>query len=111
MELLRDKETFEHVGWELWWEGFEVGKHYWEPKLEEAAATGDLGIGMLKPLLALWRSGGGDEDETVFEKLQRQIPASALAPQIARRLNAVEMAAYLRILAHVGGGKIFEIRR
>jgi len=105
MELLRDKETFEHVGWELWWEGFEVGKYYWEPKLEEAAVTGDLAIGMLKPLLALWRSGGGDEDETVFEKLQRQIPVSALAPQIARRLSSVEMAAYLRILAHVGGGK------
>jgi hypothetical protein len=104
MELLRDKETFEHVGWELWWEGFEVGKHYWEPKLQEAATIGDLGIAMLKPLLALWRSGGGDEDETAFEKLQRQIPARALAPQIARRLNAVEMAAYLRILAHVGGG-------
>ncbi len=105
MELLRDKETFEHVGWEIWWEGFEVGKNYWEPKLQEAAATVDLEIWMLKPILALWRSGGGDEDETPFEKLQRQIPASVLAPQIARRLSAVEMAAFLRILAHVGGGK------
>jgi hypothetical protein len=105
MELLRDKETFEHVGWELWWEGFEVGKEYWEPKLKEAAATGDLGIRKLKPLLALWRSGGGDEDKTPFEKLQRQIPASMLALQITRRLKAAEMAAFLRILAHVGGGK------
>ena len=105
MELLGDKETFEHAGWELWWEGFEVGKHYWEPKLEEAAATGDRAIGMLKPLLALWRNGGGDEDETVFDKVQREIPATALAPQIARRLNAGEMAAYLRILAQVAGGK------
>jgi hypothetical protein len=108
MELLGDKETFEHVGWELWWEGFEVGKHYWEPKLQQAAATGDLGIGMLKPLLALWRSGGGDEDETAFDKLQRQIPARLLAPQITRRLNAMQMATFLRILAHVGGGKFSE---
>ena len=105
IELLRDKETFEHAGWELWWEGFEVGKHYWEPKLEEAAETGDRAIGMLKPLLALWRRGGGDEDETVFDKVQREIPATALAPQIARRLNAGEMAAYLRILTQVAGGK------
>jgi hypothetical protein len=105
MELLGDKETFEHVGWELWWEGFEVGEEYWEPKLREAAASGDLGIRKLKPLLALWRSGGGDEDETAFDKLQRQIPARVLAPQITRRLSAVEMAVFLRILAHVGGGK------
>jgi hypothetical protein len=105
MELLRENETFKYVGWELWWEGFEVGKHYWEPKLHKAAAIGDLGIKMLKPLLSLWRSGEGDEDETVFEKLQRQIPASALAPQIARRLSGPQMAAYLRILAHVAGGK------
>jgi hypothetical protein len=28
-------------GWELWWEGFEVGEEYWEPKLQEAAATGN----------------------------------------------------------------------
>jgi len=105
MELLRDKEKFEHVGWELWWEGFEVGEEYWKPKLKDAAATGDLGIRKLKPLLALWRSGGGDEDETAFDKLQRQIPASLLAPQIARRLSAVEMAVFLRILAHVGGGR------
>jgi hypothetical protein len=105
LELLRNKETFEHAGWELWWEGFEVGEEYWAPKLQEAAASGDLGIRKLKPLLALWRSGGGDEEETAFEKLQRQIPARALAPQITRRLSAVEMAVFLRILAHVGGGK------
>ena len=105
IELLRDKETFEYVGWELWWEGFEVGRHYWEPKLRDAAANWDLGIELLKPLLTLWRSGGGDEDETPFEKLQRQIPIRMLAPQIARRLGAVEIAALLRILAHVGGGK------
>jgi hypothetical protein len=105
MELLDDKETFEHVGWELWWEGFEVGKHYWEPKLKEAAATVDLGIRMLKPILALWRSGGGEENETPFEKLQRRIPASVLAPQIGRRLSPVEIAVFLRILAHIGGGK------
>jgi hypothetical protein len=107
MELLRDNETFKHVGWELWWEGFDVGEQYWKPKLEEAAATGDLGIKKLKPLLVLW-SGGGDEDETAFDKVQREIPATALAPQIARRLNAAEMAAYLRILAHVAGGKFSE---
>jgi hypothetical protein len=108
MELLRDNETFKYVGWELWWEGFDVGEEYWKPKLEEAAATGDLAIKKLKPLLALWRSGGGDEDETVFDKVQREIPATALAPQIARRLSAAEMAAYLRILAHVAGGKFSE---
>jgi hypothetical protein len=105
IELLRDNETFKYVGWELWWEGFDVGEEYWKPKLQEAAASGDLGIKMLKPLLALWRSGEGDEDETVFEKLQRKIPATALAPQIARRLSAPQMAAYLRILARVAGGK------
>jgi hypothetical protein len=108
LELLRDKETFEHVGWELWWEGFEVGKHYWEPKLQEAAETWDQGIGKLKPILALWRSGGAEENETPFDKLQRQIPASLLAPQITRRLSAVEMAALLRILAHIGGGTFSE---
>jgi hypothetical protein len=108
MELLRDNETFKHVGWELWWEGFDVGEQYWKPKLEAAAATGDLGIKKLKPLLVLWRSGGGDEDETAFDKVQREIPATALAPQIARRSNAAEMAAYLRILAHVAGGKFSE---
>jgi hypothetical protein len=52
------------------------------------AEAGDLGIKKLKPLLALWWSGEGGEDETIFEKVQRQIPASALAPQIARRLAA-----------------------
>jgi hypothetical protein len=105
MELLRDNETFKYVGWELWWEGFDVGEEYWKPKLQEAAATGGLGIKKLKPLLALWRGGEGDEDVTVFEKLQRQIPAGVLAPQIARRLSAAEMAAYLRILADVAAGK------
>ncbi|MFZ0600856.1 MAG: hypothetical protein WAN05_05710 [Roseiarcus sp.] len=105
MELLLENETFKYVGWELWWEGFDVGEQYWRSKLQEAAAAGDRGINKLKPLLALWRSGEGDEDETVFEKVQRQIPASALAPQIARRLSAPQMAAYLRILAHVAGGK------
>ena len=105
VESLGDKETFEHVGWELWWEGFEVGKHYWEPKLQGAAATVDLGIRMLKPILALWQSGGGEENETPFEKLQRRIPASVLAPQIGRRLGPVEIAVFLRILAHVGGGQ------
>jgi hypothetical protein len=82
-----------------------LSEEYWNPNLQEAAAAGDLGIKKLKFLLALWRSGGGDDDETVFEKVQRQIPASALAPQIARRLSAAEMAAYLRILAHVAGGQ------
>src|SRR5271154_6628253 len=62
MELLRDNETFKYVGWELWWEGFDVGEEYWKPKLQEAAATGDLGLRKLKPLLALWRSGEGDEN-------------------------------------------------
>jgi hypothetical protein len=94
MELLLDTETFKYVGWELWWEGFEVGEEHWKPKLQDAATSGDQGITKLKPLLALWRSGEGDQEETVFETLQRQIPASALAPQIARRLSAAEMAAY-----------------
>ena len=105
MELLGDKETFEHVGWELWWEGFEVGEEYWEPKLQEAAASGDLGIRKLKPLLALWRSGGGDEDETAFDKLQRQIPARRACAANHPAVERHEMAAFLRILAHVGGGK------
>jgi hypothetical protein len=108
MELLRDNETFKYVGWELWWEGFDVGEEYWKPKLQEAAAAGDRGIRKLKPLLALWRSGEEDEDETVFERVQRQIPASALAPQIGRRLTAAEMATYLRMLADVGGGKFLK---
>ena len=105
MELLRDNETFKYAGWELWWEGFEVGEEYWKSKLQEAATTGDLAIKKVKPLLTLWWRGEGDEDETVFEKVQRQIPASALAPQISRRLTAPQMAAYLRILAHVAGGR------
>jgi hypothetical protein len=105
MELLGDKKIFEYVGWELWWEGFEVGEGYWAPKLQEAAVSGDLGINKLKPLLALWQSGGGDEDETAFDTLQRQIPARVLAPQITRRLSAMQMATFLRILAHVGGGE------
>ena len=84
--MLRDKETFEHVGWELWWEGFGVGEEYWEPKLKEAAAAGS-DIEKLRPLLALWRSGGGEEDETPFEKLQRQIPATLLHPQIHKAIK------------------------
>jgi hypothetical protein len=105
MELSGANERFKYVGWELWWEGFDVGEEYWKPKLEEAAATGDRGIRKLKSLLARWWSDEEEEDESVFEKVQRQIPATALAPQIARRLTSAEMATYLRMLANVGGGK------
>jgi hypothetical protein len=45
------------------------------------------------------------DPEADHSPVQRQIPATALAPQIARRLSAPQMAAYLRILAHVAGGR------
>jgi hypothetical protein len=44
MELLLENETFKYVGWELWWEGFDVGEQYWRPKLQEAAAAGGFGL-------------------------------------------------------------------
>jgi hypothetical protein len=54
LELLRDNETFKYVGWELWWEGFDVGEEYWKPKLQGAAATGtwELGSSNLFSLVA-----------------------------------------------------------
>lgn len=106
MELLRIKEKFDYAGWELWWEGYDVGEEWWTPKLQDAAATGDAALKQVRRLFSRWSSGGSDADEeTEFDKLERQTPAGALGWQIARRLKVGETATYLRILSAVVSGK------
>jgi hypothetical protein len=107
MELLRVKEKFDYVGWELWWEGFDVGDEWWMPTLRDAAEKGDVGLKQMRKLLARWNVGGSDADEeTEFDRLERETPANALGWQIARRLKIGETATYLRILSEVASGKL-----
>jgi hypothetical protein len=107
MELLRVKEKFDYVGWELWWEGYDVGEAWWLPTLRDAAEKGDAGLKQTRRLLARWRSGGSDADEeTEFDKLEGEAPANALGWQIARRLKVGETATYLRTLSEVASGKL-----
>jgi hypothetical protein len=105
MELLAVKEKFDYVGWQLWWEGFEVGEEHWRPKLKAAAKSGDKGLRGFKGILARWRNDDSDSRETEFDRLQHRFPAASLVPQIARRLAAPEIAALLRVLTHVGAGE------
>ncbi len=106
MELLRIKEKFDYAGWELWWEGYDVGEEWWMPKLQDAAETGDAAIKQVRRLFARWSSGGSDdEQETEFDRLERETPADALGWQIARRLKVGQTATYLRILSAVASGK------
>jgi hypothetical protein len=107
MELLRIKEKFENVGWELWWEGYDdVGEKWWKPKLQDAAEKGDAALKQVRRLLGNWSSGGTDLDqETGFDQLEREAPANALGWQLARRLKVGETATYLRILSEVASGK------
>ena len=106
MELLRIKEKFDYAGWELWWEGYDVGEEWWKPKLQDAAQTGDAAIKRVRRLFARWRSGGSDdEQETEFDRLERETPADTLGWQVARRLRFGEIATYLRILSAVASGK------
>jgi hypothetical protein len=108
MELLAVKEKFDYVGWQLWWEGFDVGEEHWRPKLKAAAKSGDKALRGLRGILTRWRNDESDSRETEFDKLQHQIPTASLAPQIARRLSAPEIAALLRVLTHVGAGEFFD---
>jgi hypothetical protein len=106
MELLRVKEKFDYAGWELWWEGYDVGEEWWKPILQDAAETGDVAIKRLRRLFARWRSGESDnEQETEFDRLERETPAESLGWQITRRLKIGETATYLRILSTVASGK------
>ena len=105
MELLAVKEKFDYVGWQLWWEGFEVGEEHWRPKLKAAAKSGDKGLRGLRGILTRWRNDEYDSRKTEFDKLQHRFPAACLVPQIARRLAAPEIAALLRVLTHVGAGE------
>jgi hypothetical protein len=106
MELLGVKEKLGYVGWELWWEGYDVGEEWWMPQLRESAEIADAGLKRVRRLLARWSSGGSDDDEeTEFDKLEREAPTNALGWQIARRLKIGETATYLRILSEVASGK------
>ncbi len=106
MELLRIKEKFDYAGWELWWEGYDVGDEWWRPWLQSAAERGDTALKLVKRLFTRWSSGGSDADEeTEFDKLERETPGNALGWQIARRLKVGETATYLRILSSVASGK------
>jgi hypothetical protein len=106
VELLRIKEKLDHVGWELWWEGYDVGEEWWMPQLREAAEKADAGLKRVRWLVARWSSGASDSDEeTEFDKLEREAPANALGWQVARRLKIGETATYLRILSEVASGK------
>jgi hypothetical protein len=106
MELLRIKEKFEYVGWELWWVGYDVGEEWWKPMLQDAAGTGDAALRRVRRVFARSSSGGSDDDdETEFDKIEREAPAAALGSQIARRLKVGQTATYLRILSEVASGK------
>jgi len=106
MQLLQIKEKFDYAGWELWWEGYDVGEEWWKPKLQDAAQKGDGAIKGMKRLFARWRSGGSDdEQETEFDRLERETPADTLGWQVARRLRVGEIATYLRVLSAVASGR------
>jgi hypothetical protein len=78
MELLGVKEKFEYAGWELWWEGYDVGEEWWKPKLEEAAKSADAGLKRIRRIVTLWSAGGSDTDlETEFDRLERETRARA----------------------------------
>jgi hypothetical protein len=106
MELLRIKEKLDYVGWELWWEGYDVGEEWWMPPLREAAEKADAGLKRVRQLFARSSSGASDDDEeTEFDKLEGEAPANALGWQITRRLKIGQTATYLRVLSEVASGK------
>lgn len=46
--LLGEKRKFEHVGWELWWQGYDVNETYWKPVLQQVATAGDRLLKLLR---------------------------------------------------------------
>lgn len=78
--LLKIKKRANYVGWQLWWQGFEVKERHWRPEFETQHAM----VGRALPRLAKFMRAFRD-DEFEAGDISKHIDISALPPPTRRR--------------------------
>lgn len=87
------------LGWELWWQGYEVDEKHWRPELETVARTVDR-LRRIIPGLARRHSTGPTFSERV--KLDRKNPVTSRLP---RRMSEGDEAAFIATSMEVASGE------
>lgn len=97
--LKRHHRNSAALGWELWWQGYEVDEKYWRPELETVARTVDH-VRRIIPRFALRYRTGPTLSERV--KLDRRNPVTSRLP---RRMSEGDEAAFIATSMEVASGE------
>lgn len=97
--LKRHHRNSAALGWELWWQGYEVDEKYWLPELETLARVADR-VRRIIPRFALHYRTGLTFSERV--KLDRKNPVTSRLP---RRMSDGDEAAFIATSMEVTSGE------
>jgi hypothetical protein len=90
---------FAHVGFVLWWRGFEVAEKYWRPQLKEVGTDYDLQRENARRDLDRDRN---DDEPTAYDDAIRGMGRNIVLSRPKLRLTQGELATAARIFVDVG---------
>jgi hypothetical protein len=91
--LLAQKQKFEYVGWELWWQGFDVAEKHWKPLLQTVARTGDRLLRIIR--LRTRMDDKLDAKDTLADRVTNSRTSNILFSRVVGRLTDEELASVL----------------
>lgn len=105
--LLKIKNSFDYVGWELWWSGFPVDDKWWKPKLKNIAENADKELDIVKDVLRKAEDNSDDlisYPTSIFDQ-QISLPTKgSFFSRIVRRVQPDEIGRLMRVLSEISIG-------
>jgi hypothetical protein len=94
--LLLEKRNFKYVGWQMWWQGYQVDERHWLRRLRLIARVGDR-------LLRKIREAAAEREmrnlpSTIFDEIGDAISNDSRLSKIKRRVGQEDMSALLGIV-------------
>ena len=104
-QLVRERRDFRNVGWQLWFEGFEVDESHWRPVLNEAAAL----LRQVSRIVPRWmrRDEARDSDaaDTAYDHVAHGGKAGPLLAAMWRRVRDDDRSRFVRVVAMICAGR------
>ena len=105
--LLKIKNRFDYVGWELWWAGFLVDVKYWKPQIENTVKPFEQKLALIDSQLIAEEESDNfiEQHDTYFDRVSNFIGLNKLASRISKRITFAQRAIMMRLLIEVGRGR------
>ncbi|MGH1573237.1 hypothetical protein ACRAWG_24430 [Methylobacterium sp. P31] len=103
-ELMEQYGRVDRVGWQLWWEGFDIHERHWRPALASAAKW----LRKLSHIAARWQrlDEARDVDRTGYERIAESSEAAAPFNIMWHRSPIEGRARFIRLIGQICAGEV-----